>query len=111
MSAIENVARLWKEAEPDIPFGWLITDCLYNGVVIAKPGFVLIAKLCWSDGKTLSFAKDNPDNCWFVYAAQCDLGDGARLVAESAPHRTEYFAYRRRGKDKIYNWSQIDRRF
>ena len=102
---LKEVIRLWEIAEPNVPFGDLINDCLCNGAVIVKPGFVLIAKELNTDGKKIY--EEGPKNCWFVFAASQKNLTLFHFMKE-AIWRKDYVAFARRGKIHIYNWKHIE---
>lgn len=102
---LKEVIRLWEIAEPKIPFVDLVNDCLCNGAVIVKPGFVIIAKELHTNGKIIE--DKEPRNCWYIFAASQKNLTLFHFMKE-AIWRKDYVAFARRGKIHIYKWKDIE---
>lgn len=102
---LKEVIRLWNISEPEVPFHNLVNDCMWNGAVIIKPGFILIAKELHTDGRKIE--DKDPKNCWYIFAAsQHDLS--LFHFMKEAIWKRDYVAFARRGKIHIYKWKDLE---
>lgn len=108
-----EAAKAWFEQyerhEGHNSFSATVVRCLLYGVLVKRAEFILLAEPVFTDGKRiLGFPPECTPNCWWTYYAAAPRGTASPsdFMAE-APYPLAYVAYKRRGKTKIYRWSQI----
>lgn len=111
---IDEQTKAWAEEydrqEGKNSFSAAVVRCLFGGVLVKRPGFLLMAEPIFTDGRSiLGFAPKAPVlNCWWVYFAATPEGTVFTydFMAE-APYPLPFIGFKRRGKIKIYKWSNL----
>lgn len=107
---IGEQAVKWYE-QNDVPGGFsaALLRCFLFGVVIKRPDFVLLAEEVFTDGKRIiGFGANCPKNCWWVHYLSTPPGAATTFdISSQAPYPLPYFAFKKNGKTKIYDWEKF----
>lgn len=103
-------AKAWYDKhEAPGGFSAALLRCFFFGLVVKRPDFILLAEPVLTDGKRIiAVQPDSNANCWWVWYVAAPKGEATSydFMAE-APYPLAYIAFKRRGKTKIYTWSQM----
>ena len=104
---VGEIAKEWYERnEPEGALAKAITDCFFRGVIIRRPGFLLMGETAFWDGQTVTFAPREQSNCWFVHfcaATQMSTYD----IAQETPFPMEFVVFKRRGRIHAAKWDRL----
>jgi hypothetical protein len=106
---IGEQTKEWYDKHEPGGFAPALLRCFLFGLVVKRPHFVLMAEEVLTDGKRIvAVCPDCSANCWWVHVAVAPKGTVTpfELMSE-APYELPYVAFKKRGKTKIYNWSQM----
>jgi len=104
----EKTKKWFQDNEPEGGFSAALLRCFLFGVVIKRPDFVLMAEEVLTDGKRIiSLDPNGPKNCWFLWFLSHPTGalTGYDYMLE-APYPHLFFAFKRRGKIRVYPWEK-----
>lgn len=104
---VGEIAKQWYEQnEPEGALAGAIIRCFYHGVIIRRPGFLLMGETIKTDGKQL--LAGTPHNAWFIHFWTCEKGSMSSYdLCLEAPFRLEWICYKRRGKMKFIRWDRL----
>lgn len=105
---VGEIAKDWYEKnEPTGALARVILRCFFNGVIIRRPGFLLMGETTWSDGKSLDW-NIQPHNCWFIYFWATEKGKMSSYdLCLEAPFVLDWVAFKRRGNIHVIPWAKL----
>lgn len=104
---IEEAQTLYDKNEGKNSFADHVTRCLFLGVLVKRDEFLLMAEPVFTDGKRVFWKKFPVRNCWWIYFVAAQKGTAPGDFMDEAPYPLPFVAFKRRGKIRIYRWSNI----
>lgn len=112
MNAAEQAKRWHLENGKD--FAQALLHCLFNGYVIGRPDFLLLAEpvLAYPKEGIVDRGPKAPKNCWFLWYLGHERGAFTPYdYCAEAPHPLKYVAYQRKGRIRVREWGRLLRDF
>jgi len=105
---VGEIAKEWyAKNEPEGALSDAILRCFFRGVIIKRPGFLLMGETCWTDGLLVDCAK-LPHNCWWIHFWATEKGAMSSYdLCLEAPFELEWVAFKRRGKIHMIRWEKL----
>lgn len=108
MKDVGEIAKEWYDKnEPKGALAACILRCFFIGVLIKRPGFLLMAETALWDGETLAMVPRENANTWFLHFWASTKPMSSYELCLEAPFPLECVAFKRRGKLKCLKWEHL----
>jgi hypothetical protein len=105
---VGEIAKQWyAENEPEGALAAAILRCFFAGVIIRRPGFLLMGETTWTDGTELDGTR-SPHNAWYIHFWATEKGTMSPYdLCLEAPFELDWVVFKRRGKIHIIPWEHL----
>ena len=105
---VGQIAKEWFEKnEPEGALSRAILRCFFFGILIKRPGFLLMGEFGYWNGNTIALVSREKANAWFLWFwASTNPMSSYDLCCE-APFPLEWVCFKRRGKIKAICWNRL----